>query len=114
MSKLLTILAVAAVATAGMALPAAAQTDDSAPSVEVRYDDLNLASSVGRDRLDTRIRSAIRQVCYSEPSPTLRQRVSAQRCEQQAMRSVEPRMAALLNGQSAHMASTRQPINAAP
>jgi len=46
------------------ATPAVAAEAD-APSIAVRIDDLNLARTADRDRLDTRIESAARRVCQS-------------------------------------------------
>lgn len=97
MSKLALILIAALAPMAGAAAPAAAQ-DDERPRVAVRYDDLNLASAAGRERLDTRVRIAIKRMCFAEPRPTLRQRAAARECETAAKRSIEQQMAMLLNG----------------
>ncbi|HMN53780.1 MAG TPA: UrcA family protein, partial [Sphingopyxis sp.] len=55
-------------AATGTAAPAMAR-DDEAPRVMVRYGDLDLQTVDGRERLDTRIRSAIRSMCRVDPRP---------------------------------------------
>ena len=106
-------LAMAAIAVCGAAAPAVAQDSD-APQVAVRYDDLNLSTTAGRDRLDTRVRTAIRAMCTDSSRLTLRQRAVAQECMAQAKRSIEPQLAALLNGSTAKFASDKPPVVAAP
>ena len=108
-----TLITMAAIAVCGAAAPAVAQDSD-APQVAVRYDDLNLSTTAGRDRLDTRVRTAIRAMCTDSSRLTLRQRAVAQDCMAQAKRSIEPQLAALLNGSTAKFASDKPPVVAAP
>ncbi len=54
-------LALALAATV-LTVPAAA-TEDEAPSVEVRYSDLDLTSEAGQRQLDRRLERAAREVC---------------------------------------------------
>ena len=112
MSKLSLILATA-LASTGAVVPAAAQDDDR-PSVTVRYDDLNLASAAGRERLDVRVRTAIKSMCSVDPRPSLRQRAASAECETAAKRSVEPQLAALYNGSNARFASEKPAVVGAP
>ena len=109
----LSLILISVVASTGVAAPACAQ-DDERPSVSVRYDDLNLETSAGRERLDTRVRYAIKSICAIDPRPTLAQRAAALECEAAAKRSVEPQLAALYNGSSARFASEKPPVVAAP
>ncbi len=111
MSKLTLILVAALASTT--AAPALAQDDD-APSVVVRHDDLNLASVSGRERLDARVRSAIRQVCNTGQKLDLKVRAAALECEADAKRSIEPQLAALYNGSGAKFASDKPAVVAAP
>lgn len=97
----------------GIAAPAMAQ-EDQTPRVMVRYGDLDLQTADGRERLDARIRGAIRSMCRTDPRPTLWSRASQQACEARARSSVEPQLAALLNGSSARFASEKPPVVAAP
>ena len=55
------ILALSLTAAAAPAI--AAETGN--PTVEVRIDDLNLTQATDRERLDTRLKSAARSVCYT-------------------------------------------------
>jgi len=107
------MLMLAMAAAGGVAAPAMAQDDD-APRVMVRYSDLDLATVTGRERLDTRVRSAIRSMCDADPRPTLRQLAAARDCAARARRSVEPQLAALLRGSPARFASEKPPVVAAP
>src|SRR3546814_10945656 len=86
MAKLSLMLLAAPLATAGFSLPAAAN-----PAAEdgierhtaiVRYNDLNLSSVEGRERLTTRVKPAVRQVCRSRPPhrPSLPARCATTRC----------------------------------
>lgn len=113
MTKAPLMMVALAVATTGIAAPAKAQDDDM-PRVTVPYSDLNLASVDGRKRLDTRVRSAIREVCQTEPRPTLRQRAIEQACAADAIRSTQVQVAALVNGHNARLAATKQPVLAGP
>jgi len=75
-SKLTTFRRSFAVASAFAALVVtttsfATPYSDAAPSVTVRYDDLNLATSAGVDTLYRRISSAARAVCSDENSHDL-------------------------------------------
>jgi UrcA family protein len=97
MAKLSFLLLAASVTTAGLSVPAAAEEDER-PRAVVRYDDLNLASVAGRERLSTRVRTAVKRMCRTDFRQTLQQRAGARMCKVHAMRSVEPQLAALLNG----------------
>ena len=112
MSKLSLILIAALAGSA--ASPAFAQDGDERPTATVRYDDLNLWTAAGRERLDTRVRMAIRSMCAVDPRPSLRQRAEGRECEAIAKRSVEPQVAALYNGSHARFASEKPPVVAAP
>lgn len=101
--KLPHILAAASIAVAGVAAPAAAQEE--AKSVEIPVADLNLSSVEGRDRLMIRVRSAVKRVCRTHSSRDLAQQARENACEESAMRGIEPRLATLLKGHGAQMAS---------
>lgn len=108
------LIAVAGIlAAAGLASPAAAQ-DDERPIAKVRYDDLNLSTTAGRERLDARVRTAVRRMCDSNSRMTLRERAASDQCRAVALRSVELQMAALYNGSTARFASEKPPVVAAP
>lgn len=112
MAKLTLMLLAAPLVAATTVAPAAAQDDTR--SIIVRYDDLNLASASGRERLETRVRSAVRQVCGVHGGLTLRERASALACTAEATRDTDVRLAALFSGQGSRMADSGQVTVAAP
>ena len=83
------ILAAAALAATAFAVPAAAET------VEVKYDDLDLSTRAGQDKLERRIESAARSACGMSDIRTGRLTPStAQRqCFQQTKASVHEQVA---------------------
>ena len=96
-SKLTTFRRSLAVAGAFAALAVTATSfgaplSDSAPSVTVRYDDLNLATSAGVETLYRRIAKAARTVCPDEHSRDLGIAAAGERCQanavEQAVREV--------------------------
>lgn len=103
MAKLFLTLLAAPLALTSLSMPAAAQETT---SVIVRYDDLNLASVAGRERLDTRIKYAIQTVCDTRPNfrPDLRQRAYSQKCAKTAARNADIKLASLLNGDGVALA----------
>ena len=106
MTKLTCALLAAPLLATGMAAPAAAQQDSH--SVIVRYDDLNLGSQAGRDRLETRVRTAVRQVCSTPDRTTLAQRARILECMADASRDANTRVAALIGGQGSQFADSGQ------
>ena len=74
MAKFFLMLLTVPLATAGVAAPAFAQDDTR--SITVSYDDLNLSSERGRERLTTRVKMAVRKVCglpgRATPNPSTR------------------------------------------
>jgi UrcA family protein len=89
-SKLATFRRSFALAGAFAALAAtttsfAAPYSDAPPSVTVRYDDLNLATSAGADALYRRISIAARAVCGDEYSRDLAVVAANQRCRADAV-----------------------------
>src|SRR4051812_36467232 len=59
----------------------ASSPTDGAPSVAVRYDDLNLSSDAGVEALYRRISSAARQVCPDAYSRDLRFAAASRSCQ---------------------------------
>lgn len=118
MAKLSLLLA-APVALVGFAVPAAAEGDGDGErrSVVVRYDDLNLSSVQGRERLNTRVKFAVQTVCGSRVHyrQTLRERAVTLQCEDSAMADADVKLAGLFNGDGTRLADRgRIVINAAP
>ena len=109
MAKFSFLLA-APVALAGFAVPAAAEDKGDRHTVVVRYDDLNLSSVQGRERLNTRVKYAVQKVCGSRLTHRqgLRERTIANRCEHTAMADAGVKLAGLFNGESARLADRGQ------
>lgn len=106
MTKLTFALLAAPMLAAGIAVPAAAQEE--ARSVTVRYDDLNLGTQAGRDRLKTRVRYAVRQVCSTAGRMTLAIQAKQQACLAEASRSADVRVATLFGHQASLLADSGQ------
>lgn len=87
------LIASAALATLGTALPVAAQE-----SIAVEYRDLNLATPAGQRTLDFRINRAARQVCFLDEQQTgTRVRDAAKdECYRQARLKSRQAMAAIV------------------
>ncbi|MBJ7441027.1 MAG: UrcA family protein [Sphingopyxis sp.] len=112
MAKLSLILLSAPIACIGLSVPAAAEDDGARRTVVVRYNDLNLASVEGRERLNSRVKVAVRTVCNSRPNyrPTLDERAQAQSCEKATMADANVKLAGLLNGDGTRLADRGQTI----
>lgn len=107
MAKFSILMLAAPLAFAATAAPAAAEEEEGR-SVVVRYDDLNLASAQGRDRLNSRVKDAIETVCGSRPHyrQTLSERAIARKCEDTAKRDADVKLAALLGGNGGRLADS--------
>ncbi len=114
MAKISLLLLAAPLTLAAISAPVAAQEEKR--SVTVRYDDLNLASVGGRERLTARVNRALQTVCDSKPHyrQTLSQRADALECEANARRNTDVKLAALFNGASARFADQGGVVVAAP
>jgi len=114
MAKFSLILLSAPLACVGLSIPtaAAAQDEGERRTVVVRYHDLNLASVEGRERLNSRVKSAVRKVCNSRPNyrQTLNEIAVAQNCEAATMADAGVKLADLLNGDGTRLADRGQTI----
>ncbi len=79
-------LSVLAASALAISTPAMADTKIK----QVQYQDLDLSSVKGQDRLKTRVRQAVKQVCNSPRAITLKERLDQQNCETNAMASAMP------------------------
>ena len=111
MAKLTLILLAAPIALTSLSMPAAAQEKK---TVIVRYDDLNMASVSGRERLQTRVKMAVRDVCAARLAQGLRATQKARQCETVAMRDADVKLAGLLNGNGTALADRGPVVVAAP
>ncbi|MBU0825784.1 MAG: UrcA family protein [Alphaproteobacteria bacterium] len=112
MAKLSLILLSAPIACIGLSVPAAAEDNSERRTVVVHYDDLNLASVRGHERLSSRVQYAVRTVCNSRPRyrVSLRERAKSLDCEKVTMADANEKLADMLNGNGAHMAHRGQTI----
>lgn len=107
MAKFSILMLAAPMAFAAVASPAAAEEEEGR-SVVVRYDDLNLSSAQGRDRLNSRVKDAIMTVCGSRPQyrQTLGERALSRKCEDTATRDADAKLAGLFNGSAGRLADS--------
>lgn len=79
-----------------LAMASAVVAGSHAPSIEVRYKDLNLETPAGQEALDSRIKHAARQVCGLDDVTTGTRIPSAEnrRCYEKALNSVSAAVAA--------------------
>ena len=93
-------LSVLAASALAISTPAMADTK----TKEVRYQDLDLSSVKGQQRLKTRVRQAVKQVCDSPRAITLADRADQNKClanaMAEAMPAAEERIAAYLESRS--------------
>lgn len=103
MAKLVLTLLAAPLALTSLPMPAAAEQSK---TVVVRYDDLNLVSAAGRERLNARIQTAIRTVCEIQPHyrQNLSERALSLKCAETAKRDADVKLASLLNGNGTALA----------
>ncbi len=112
MAKFSLILLAAPLMAAGTSGPAFAESETR--SVAVAYDDLDLSSASGRERLTMRVKMAVKRVCGSASRQTVRERTAQQACELDAGRAADVQLASLFNGSSARLADQRAVVVAAP
>lgn len=112
MAKFSLILLAAPLMVAGINAPAFAESETR--SITISYDDLNLSSESGRERLTKRVKMAVKQVCGSANRLTLRERAAQQACQANARRAADVQLASLFNGSSARLADQKPVVVAAP
>ena len=83
-------IALSCVAAAVIAVSTPAAANWKAKAVE--HEDLNLSTAAGQQRLATRIKSAVKQVCASPSAFTLAEKRDLARCEGDAMTSAMPKV----------------------
>lgn len=70
--------------TLASALMATAPAMADVKTTDVRYSDLDLSSAEGRDRLQLRIKQAVKRVCSSPRAFTIEERLDQQNCQKAA------------------------------
>lgn len=79
-----TLLAATALA---ISTPASAESK----TKEVGHEDLDLSTAKGQERLKTRVKQAVKQVCEAPRAVTLREKLDQRRCQSDAMASAMPK-----------------------
>ncbi|MFN0047401.1 MAG: UrcA family protein [Sphingorhabdus sp.] len=83
------LFSLACVAASFVAISAPAMAETS--TVEVKYSDLDLSTAKGQDRLKTRVKQAVKQVCVSPRAITISDRLDQMQCEKTAMTKAMPK-----------------------
>ncbi len=86
------LLMIAALPVAFISQSAIAAPYDSAPTITVSYQDLNLTNKQGQKRLATRINSAVKKVCSINQARNLNERIAAKQCQSQATKKAYRQM----------------------
>ena len=91
-----------ALAAAALAVPAAA-AEDEAPTVGVRYSDLDLTSEAGQNELDNRLERAAREVCGMNEKHVGSRIIPqhSRECYREARRELDVQFAQLVSRKSA-------------
>ena len=71
----------------------------------VRYDDLDLTSAKGRERLETRVRMAVNSACGYREARSLSEKVMAERCRKAARQQSEAQVAEAVRNAAVRLAS---------
>lgn len=58
---------------------------------EVGHEDLDLSTAKGQERLKTRVKQAVKQVCESPRALTLKEKLDQRRCESDAIARAMPK-----------------------
>ena len=95
MTRKLTLFAASVATTMASAAPVLAESDGMLePTTRiVRYDDLDLTNARGRERLNTRVRSAVNLACGLWSARSLSEKQLVDQCRTQAMKSSEIKIA---------------------
>jgi UrcA family protein len=83
------LFATTLLAASALAISAPASADWK--SKEVRHSDLDLSTAQGQERLKTRVKQAVKQVCGSPRAITLKERSDQNRCVTDAMARAMPK-----------------------
>ena len=107
MTRKATIIITAIAASLASVAPVIAADTMFEPTTRVvRYDDLDLASAKGRERLQARVRMAVNSVCgHSDGRRTLSEKMAAERCRKAARQQSEAQVAEAVRNAAVRLAS---------
>ena len=60
-------------------------------TVAVQHEDLDLSTAKGKERLKTRVKQAVKQVCASPRAITLKERLDQNQCEKESIAKAMPK-----------------------
>lgn len=103
--KLILTLIFAALATSAGAKTPVVVDSDSRLTVRVSYADLNLRSTLGRERLYGRVTAAARAMCRHDNSDPLKVELAEQRCYAESIRAAGEKIDQVIKAQSIIFAS---------
>lgn len=104
MKMFITLVSVAVLATAAGAEPNVVVEPDIRPTLRVAYEDLNLRSERGRERLNKRVTAAVRSMCRDDNLDPLVMELAEQRCYAAAIRDANDQIDRLLEPRPAGFA----------
>lgn len=110
MKMILMVVSAAALATAANGKPMVVVEDDTRWTLRVAYDDLNLVSPRGRERLTSRVTAAVRTMCRIDNPNTLVMKLAEQRCYAASIRDASDQIKRALKARSIGIASGPQAI----
>lgn len=107
MTRKLTLFAAAVATTLASTAPVLAQPDSMLePTTRVvRYDDLDLTSARGRERLDTRMRMAVNSACGHWSARSLSEKAIVEKCRAAARAQGEVKVAEAIRNAAARYAA---------
>ena len=105
-----TIAAAAVLSMTVSAAPVVAQDMLTEPtSRSVRYDDLDLSNARGRERLETRVRTAANAACGFWATRGIAEKQAADRCRAAALEKAQPKVAEAVRKAAARYAGRTGP-----
>ena len=110
MKMILMLTTAAALATAAGAEPLVVGDGDTQPTVRVAFDDLNLASQRGRERLTNRVTAAVRAMCRDDNLDSLKVELAENHCFAASMHQAGMQIEQAVKTRSPEFASRSLPI----
>lgn len=110
MKMILMLVSAAVLATAAGAEPLVVVEGDARSTVRVAYDDLNLGSARGRERLTDRVTAAVRTMCRDDNRDLLAIELGEQRCYTDSIREAGGQIDQAVKARTLGFASGSQSI----
>lgn len=110
MKMILMLVSAAALATAAGAEPTVVVEGDAPSIARITYDDLNLGSERGRERLVGRVTAAVRSICQDDNRDMLAVELDEQRCFTASIREASAQIDQAVKARSLGLAAGPQSI----